>query len=1291
MIAPPYGTQGIAPPSILIYLILDGRRYTERHDRNCWRMTPACLKGGKSLNDDCGRIHAPQQPNSIDLQPSAQIDPAPTAATAVVALMVMPGGIALLQDLAANLPRSANAAYIVSCRLPDDQHRQVFAWLRSHALMPVVELGPAAVLRPNQVHLLPPGLQMEAAGGSLHLHEPRVAANPGEEALEAADGLLTALAAVFGARLAVVLLGSSGLDGCTAMLGVNAVRNRNGLTLAVNAGPYRTVMGATITAPGQAVLEPDLVLGPQQTLQRLHAWVHGLATAPKEEESAPWAELRHALPAIQIVLHRHTGYNFSLYDPAYCLGRLMRRLRLHNMDSGEAYVRLLERDETEAGRLAADLLASQSYFFRGPAAFRVLSESVGPRLLADKTGQDSVRVWSVGCAGGEEPYSLAMALLDCLAQRSQAPSLRIFASDVNRSALQQGRSGSYCTAVLGNVSAERRQRYFVPDFLNYSVAPALREVVYFAQHDVLVDPPFGRLDLIACRDLLPSFSHAARLQLLEVFALALQPQGCLMLGPEDELPRTDLFRPVAGEVRLYMRREPSSIRHRRVPPAFRYAAGGPERTSPAPKVDYAALLTEVRGADERPSLLVNGAGSLLYADANATAFLHQPSGEPTTLLSKLLLPALQLPALAALKQAHAAHAAVRAPAQTILVGGAPRHVAFTATPVDKLPELDLLLLQFEELEAVEGAATEEPAAQVSGDQEQLNAVAMLTALQEISGEEAGEEGGETAEGVEDVSNYARNEELQLLIEELRVTLDEVEWRKREQVEANRQLAEVNRLYAEKIAELNRLAGDLHNLLNASDVVTIFVDRDLLLKRFTPNAATLFQLQPGDLGRRFTDIAHRLRGVNLEQDAYAVLEQLAPIEREARDEDGRWQLMRALPYRALDGSVDGVVFTFVDITRQKEADAALRRNEERLWLAVDAGHVGIYEHDVAADVTEGTPLYFAIMHLPPESKPTRAQWLEMIHPEDRDRIEAGLLRMLKEGGERQFECRIVLPDESVRWIGCSSVASLDENGRPERITGAVQDITERKQAEEALREWNATLETRVADRTRELERSNRELDQFAYVASHDLKAPLRAIVSLARWIDEDAAAVLPPQSQEHLAKLMGRTKRMEALLDDLLSYSRVTRQRHPTVVVDTANLVRGVCDLLDLPEGFAVEIAPAMPVLTTERVPLETVLRNLISNAIKHHNRPHEGVVRVSASVDGERAVFTVADNGPGIDPSHHERIFQIFQTLKPRSEVEGSGMGLAVVKRLVETRGGGVWVDSVLGQGAAFHFTWPVR
>lgn len=271
-----------------------------------------------------------------------------------------------------------------------------------------------------------------------------------------------------------------------------------------------------------------------------------------------------------------------------------------------------------------------------------------------------------------------------------------------------------------------------------------------------------------------------------------------------------------------------------------------------------------------------------------------------------------------------------------------------------------------------------------------------------------------------------------------------------------------------------------------------------------------------------------------------------------------------------------------------------------------------------------------------------------------------------------------PEVTTTYWDWSLQPVRDLQGHVEGLLLSLVDVTSRKQAEQA-----------VQRQAEELERSNAELEHFAYVASHDLRAPLRAIDNLAAWIADDEGESLSSSARGYLARLRNRVRRMETMIEDLLAYSRAGRVHHQPVQVDTAALVHNLTEILSLPTGFVVTADASLPVLQTERVPLETVFRNLIGNAIKHHHQPEAGQVIVRASKQGAWIEFVVADNGPGIDPAYHGKIFDIFQTLKSRDEIEGSGMGLAIVKKLVEQRGGKIWVQSAAGEGAEFHFTWP--
>lgn len=406
------------------------------------------------------------------------------------------------------------------------------------------------------------------------------------------------------------------------------------------------------------------------------------------------------------------------------------------------------------------------------------------------------------------------------------------------------------------------------------------------------------------------------------------------------------------------------------------------------------------------------------------------------------------------------------------------------------------------------------------------------------------------------------------------------------------------------------------------------------------------------------------------------------------------LNNAAPIRNGAGEVVAGVVAELDVTDRLAAEAALRESEARFRTLADASPSIVFTYGADGQRDYVNRRWHEYTGRPGAGEPDR-QLRDALHPDDRDRVARVRAEAVAAGETFEVEYRLRRHDGAYRWFLARVVPDRDGSGAVARWFGTATDIHEQKAAE-------AELVRRVAARTVELERSNRELDQFAYVASHDLKAPLRAIDSLATWIEEDAGPLLPAESLRHLALLRARVGRMEGLLESLLAYSRVGRKESAPEPVDTGAVVADVLALVSPPEGFDVRVEGDFPTVVTARTPFELVVRNLVSNAIKHHDRPEHGHVTISAEVapaevaptdrpaPGGWVTFTVADDGPGIPPEYQDRVFGLFQTLRPRDEVEGSGMGLAIVRKTVESRGGAISLASS-GRGATFRFTWPLH
>jgi PAS domain S-box-containing protein len=404
-----------------------------------------------------------------------------------------------------------------------------------------------------------------------------------------------------------------------------------------------------------------------------------------------------------------------------------------------------------------------------------------------------------------------------------------------------------------------------------------------------------------------------------------------------------------------------------------------------------------------------------------------------------------------------------------------------------------------------------------------------------------------------------------------------------------------------------------------------------------------------------------------------------LEHRLRHRDGtyRWVLSRGLALRDASGRPVRVAGSNLDITASKQAAAALLESERHFSAAFDDSPIGMDVVDVQGRFVRVNAAYCRMLGYTFER--LRGMHIrDVTHPEDLPRDEESMREFLN--GQRrtyQTEKRYIRSNGEIVWALLNVTMIADAGGHPLHFFGQIQDISQLKRDEDELRR-----------QAQELARSNQELDDFAYIASHDLKTPLRGIDNLAKWIFEDATAVLPDSSREHLRKLRQRIARLDRLLDDLLQYSRAGHQLGDRQAIQTGSLVRSIVELLNPPPGFAVHVADGMPSLTTYRTPLELVFRNLIDNAIKHHDRP-VGTIEISATVNGRFVEFSIHDDGPGIPTEYHERIFRMFQTLKPRDESEGSGIGLAVVKKVVERQGGRVTIESQPGQGTTFRFTWP--
>ena len=638
-------------------------------------------------------------------------------------------------------------------------------------------------------------------------------------------------------------------------------------------------------------------------------------------------------------LRSKTGHDFSSYKRATVMRRVLRRMQVRRIASMEAYGELVRNTPEEAQELFNDLLISVTHFFRDVPAFEALAAKVLPPMFED-VEEEGLRVWSAGCATGEEAYSLAILMLEEAGRRNAQVPMQIFASDLDEGALATAREGRYPRSIEADVTEERLQRFFVDEGTHYRVRKELRDVVLFASHSVLRDPPFLRMDLVACRNLLIYLERSLQEQLLGIFHYGLRPNGCLFLGSAETADGSaELFAPLDRDARLYRARP----RSRRQMPALPQVAADfgnhpAETRSTAARKRPEEPATQHAAALERsapPSVLVDDAQRIVHLSPSAGRFILHSAGAFSGTLPDVVRPELRLDLRIALDEALDRRQPRLTLATAVEFDGGPRRIAMQAAPVagegNEAPQALVVFLDAGPV-SEDDEPEIEPAAVDAGMVRRLHGE--LRAAQQALVASRGEH--ETA--MEDLR--AANEELQSINEEYRSTSEELETSKEELQSMNEELQTVNAELKHKLDGISTAHGDLQNLIAATEIGTLFLDPRLRIRMFTPPMTALFNITGMDVGRAITDFTSRLLYDAVEDDARRVLRDLAPIETEVRSRDDRWFIIRLRPYRTVEDRIDGVVLTFVDITSRREMERKLRESRENYHDAVQLHRRGL---------------------------------------------------------------------------------------------------------------------------------------------------------------------------------------------------------------------------------------------------------------------------------------------------------------------------------------------------------------
>jgi two-component system CheB/CheR fusion protein len=1189
----------------------------------------------------------------------------------IVGLGASAGGIDALRQFFARVKADHHTAYVVILHLSPDHDSRLAEVLQQTAPIPVMQVQHRTRIEPDHVYVVPPNKLLRLEAGHIEVSDITRA----EQRRAPVDMFFRSLADAQGSRAVCVILSGTGPNGSA---GLKRVKEYGGLVIAQspteaehNEMPRNAIATGLVDYVLPVAEMPDAVQG---YFERL-----GQVEEPAIDVQQPDLE---AMRDILTILRVRTGHDFSSYKPATIQRRIERRIHLRGLPSLAAYARLIRENPDEAIALMRELLISVTSFFRDPHAFEVLAQLVIPRIFAAKASHEQVRVWVPACATGEEAYTLAMLLCEHTTTTVARAAVQIFATDLDEHAIQVAREAFYSDADVGDLSNERLQRFFTREPGGYRVRRDLRETVLFAHHNVIKDPPFSHLDLISCRNLLIYLNRPIQERVIETFHFALRPNGYLVLGLA-ESPETanDLFATADKFAHIFESRTVSS----RV--ALPLTNHGLIVPTPAPRASEARPVERITPGElhqrllERyapPSVVTTEEHNVVHMSESAGRYLSVPGGEPTRDVLRLVRPELRGDLRGALHEALRDRTVVTVTNVEIAIDDHPARVTITVHPVlrESDPARGYLLIFFEDSEAAIDAAPEElrhvERHGGAGSQQLEEELARLR-LQLRNTVEQYETQVEEAK--------ASNEELQAMNEELRSAAEELETSKEELQSVNEELTTVNQELKVKIEELGLTNNDFQNLINSSDVGTIFLDRNLRVKMSTPAANQIFNLRRSDVGRPLTDITSHLRYENLHEDVSLVLQDLRTVDREVETREGRWILTRIRPYRTTDDRIDGVVITFQDITER-------RRAEERLRLLIDgAGDYAIFTMSDGGMIdswNSGAERMFGYT----SGEILGQDFNILFTAEDRASGQAsGELDNARRRG-RSADERFHIRRDGSRFYCSGTTIRLGESLGFAKIA---RDLSVQQQAAEALRLVQAEFEARLRERTGELEaevsaraeahRHVTNLLQKVVTAQEDERARIardlhdqlgQQLIALRLSLQRHRDRAGAGEPSEDLHRALELVDRVDRDLD-YLSY-----QLRPAVLDDlglSAALplfVREWSEHFQTPAEFRSGGFAAGQLPKEAEIAFYRVAQEALTNVSKHAHAS-----RVDVLLESRDGVVTlvVEDDGIGFDPSDRSN--------------RDTGIGLLGMEERAALIGATLQIESQPGQGTSVFLRSP--
>lgn len=1180
-----------------------------------------------------------------------------TAPSLIVGIGASAGGVDAFIELLRHLPADTGLAYIFSLHLNPAHKSHLTEILGRTAAMPVLEAKDGAPLAANRVYVMPPNVDMT-------LHKGRLRLAPFTASVRTPiDSFFHSLAQDQRSRAVGVILSGMASDG---MIGLEEIKAAGGITLVQDerSAAFGGMPRAAITAGCADFVRPPKGLA----LELIRLGRHPLTRITGEADEAIFADAS-SLEGIFTLLRGSTGVDFSLYKPATVRRRLSRRMFVLNIGRLKDYLDHLRTTPSEVHALYNDLLISVTSFFRDPKVFEALKKKVFPRLVKGHDANSPVRIWSAGCASGEEAYSIAIAYLEFMRARDENIPAHIFATDISDEATAKARRGVYPETIAASMTTELLGRYFTRVGQGYQVSKQLRDMCIFAHHDVTADPPFANQDLICCRNLLIYLEPVLQKTVLSTFHYALRPGGFLVLGnAETAGSAADLFAEEDKRLKIYAKK-PARSSHLhlvsgRIAAARQAAPAAPASPRPPkpPQADALAMADRIALNRYAPAgVVVNRDLEIIQFRGDTSRYLRTAPGKASLNLLRMAPESMRLDLQLLVKKAFRSQFPVRKQDVWARMDRSSRLINLEAAAYDLLPGKErFCLVSFLPPAPGPAAAAVRPAKEPRDTlfQKLKRELSETKAYLQTRIEES--EARNAALNVANEEIVSSNEELQSTNEELESSREELQT-------ANEELNTLNDELRKQNSALVQMSGDLDNILESLDIPIALLGLDLRIRRVTLMEDTPLALTPADAGRSILDIQKKLGVPDLEEMALEVIKTSRYRELEISGKDGRWYKLRIRPYKSAHERTEGIVLALLDADVAKRALLQLQDVMDQSLVILDSdlrvqsANRRFYElFKLTAKQTQGRPF----------RELCGGQWTKGPFL---SRLEDALRRDKPFQG---LELEARFPHLGQRLMRLGAVRVPNEGRAAHTLFVTIKDITDLRRAE-------------TARKVEERERTQRE---FIANVSHELRTPVTAIKGFAQTLRDGGL-----DDRRHRLGFVNTIERhadrLSRLIESLLRISMLTDIRAPrTRKVPLRRLVRhGVSSYASIARAkeiaLRVEI-PASLAVSGDRTQLVDVLQNLLSNAIKF-NRPG-GRILIQARAAGDEAVVSVQNTGAGIAEVDFPRLFERFYRGRNSRKVWGSGLGLSIAQQIITAHGGRIWAESRKGESASFHFTLPL-